>query len=131
MSIRESLDRYDLFDNAILRHGFLDYKRDYEVVAQLIVGSGAPEVYRYLFRGCVEVHYESRVLARGFSMDDVFIDSDRWREAGQPEGFVWGVKWAGAYPGWDYGDYSDRSEEWSRKLNLAMHEFSLQTDTYS
>jgi hypothetical protein len=51
-----------------------------------------------------------RVTSRGgdetwrWSWDDLFIDYETCERAGNPEGFVWGVNWADAYPGLEYVD---------------------------
>ena len=42
MNVKETLEHYDLFDNAILSHGFTDYFRDYRVVAEPSLGCEPP-----------------------------------------------------------------------------------------
>ena len=68
ISVEETLETYDLFDNSILRHGFTAYLRDYEIVAKTFHGEDQG-VYTYLFRGCVEAHYESSIPEGAFLMD--------------------------------------------------------------
>jgi hypothetical protein len=92
--------------------------------------SGLCETYRYLFRGCVEAHYRCGVVAH-FSLDDTFIDYGSWQAAGEPKGFVWGVNWADAWPGWTYLGESERATEWACKLGVAMHEVLIETNTYT
>jgi hypothetical protein len=99
MNVKETLEHYDLFDNAILSHCFTNYLRDYRVVADLGFGGGPPGIFALLFRGFAEAEYKLRLAADSFSIDDVFVDYDRWEVAGEPAGFVRGVKRADAYPG--------------------------------
>ena len=63
-SVEEKLKSYDLTDNSILSHGFTIYKCDYEIVTELLSAAN-PGVYVYLFRSCVEAHYESYIAERG------------------------------------------------------------------
>lgn len=130
MSIHNTLKKYDLFDNTIYSHGFTDYMRDYRLTARLHVGPSSPGTYAYLFRGCVEAWYESRLSAEGFSMDEVLLDCERWKGVGSPAGFVWGVKYATAYPGWKYIDDSPRAAQWSQKFNRPLHEVTIETNVY-
>jgi hypothetical protein len=136
MLVRETLARYDFFDQEIVEHGFTRYNRDYRVVAEMYgeAGAGRPiqhlTTYTFLFRGCVEADYVSVVPPGGFSMDDVFIDYDRWVTAGTPDGFVWGVNSATAYPGLHYVEDSSRAAAWANRLRLSMHEVAIKTNTY-
>lgn len=137
MSVRETLEQYDFFDQAIVEHGFTRSNRDYRLIAK-IHGQPAAELpvqhlstYTFLFRGCVEAHYASAVPPAGFSMDDIFIDYDRWQAAGHPHGFVWGVNWADAYPGLRYVEASPKAATWAERLSLAMHEVTIETNTYT
>jgi hypothetical protein len=82
MNVKETLEHYDLFDNAIVSHGFTDYLRDYRVVAELGFGGGPPGIFALLFRGCAKAEYKLRPAADSFSIDDVFVDYDRWEVAG-------------------------------------------------
>ena len=54
LTVRELLEREDFFDAAILRHGFVDYMRDYEVIVASRNGPPYTDVHRYLFVGCAE-----------------------------------------------------------------------------
>ena len=129
MSVEETLNTYDLFDNAIVRHGFTAYMRDYEIVAELFYGEHRG-VFTYLFRGCVEAHYESSIPGGAFSMDDVLLDLERGQPEGGPDVFMWGVNHANAYPGWTYDAGSERTAAWSKKTGLPMHEVVIETNVY-
>ena len=130
MSVRATLEAHDLFDNTIYNHAFTDYMRDYQLLARLHVGTGSPGTYTYLFQGCVEVVYELRLPTEAFSMHELFLDCQRWKSAGSPSGFVWGVKYATVYPGWKYVDPSPRAAQWSQRFNIPLHEVTIETNVY-
>lgn len=131
-SVRETLEQYDLFDNAIIQHGFAEYNRDYRIVAELHVGRAMPGTYGYVFRGCMAASYASEVpqFLPG-SMDDTFIDYAVWQAAGEPDGYVWGVNWANVYPGWTYVEDSPLAAEWSGRAGIPMHEVRIETNVYA
>jgi hypothetical protein len=129
MSVEETLKTCDLFDNSILRHGFTAYMRDYQIVAEIFYGENRG-VYSYLFRGCVEAHYESSIPEGAFLMDDALLDLERARAEDAPAGFVWGVNSAEAYPGWTYVAGAGRAAVWSKKTGLPMHEVVIETNVY-
>ena len=130
MSVEETLKTYDLFDNAIVSHGFTPYMRDYRIVAELFHG-GHLGLHTYLFRGCVEAHYESSLPEGAFLMDDVLLDLERAQtEEDAPDGFIWGTNHADAYPGWAYVAGSERAAAWARKTGLPMHEVVIETNVY-
>jgi hypothetical protein len=145
MTIQEMMERHDIFDGAIVHHGFNDALRDYELVTEMYepgANPAEPSRIRAMvtarFLGCVECHYETAVpdLAWAPSLDaaglpnDVFVDFDRWEAAGSPDGYVWGVKYAAAYPGWTYINASPRAEFCSRRLGVAMHEVLIETNVF-
>lgn len=127
------LARESFFDAAILKHGFTDYMRDYEIV---VSGRGEPpltDVHRYHFVGCVEAAYESAIepTVMAKSMDDrcVYAGPDHPATV-EPDGFIWGVRWANAYPGLTYVEHGVRAAAWSARLGCAMHEVVLETNVY-
>jgi hypothetical protein len=137
MTVRETLEAYSFFDQAILEHGFTVSNRDYRLVAS-ICGQPGPRqpvrelcTYTYLFKLCVEARYASAVPPSGILADDVFVDYDRWKTAGEPDGFVWGVNWALAYPGLRYAESSESAATWTERLGLSMHEVAIETNTYT
>ncbi len=132
MNVEEMLNQYDLFDNAILSHGFTDYHRDYRFIAELGRGDGQWVTCAFLFRGCVEVEYRLSIPPVGFSVDDVFIDFERWETTEDAsDGYVWGVKYANVYPGWKYSNKSARVIEWSQQYGIPMHEVLIETNVFS
>ncbi len=59
-----------------------------------------------------------------------------WDQDGEPEGydssvFVWGVRWAGAYPGLTYLERSATANGWSERLGRPMHEIRIETNVFS
>src|SRR5438552_1914812 len=85
----------EVFDQAIVFHGFTDYMRDYEVVTYATADprTGIPPQYdRYVFKQCVsaEVSTTVRVDVWRQSLDDRLIDIETGREL---DGYHWGVKW--------------------------------------
>ncbi len=130
MSLEALLAEYDIFDNAILSHGFTDYNRDYLIVAELGYGGGPKGTYNLLFRGCVEAHYQSAIPREGWSLNDVLLDYDQWQAAEQSDGYVWAVCYADAYPGWKLVVPSERAERWGQELGIAMRELLIETNVF-
>src|SRR5215813_9134675 len=89
-----------LFDSAIVRHGFAAHMRDYDVIVEVAAakpdggGSYIEGRYRYRFTHCVEAHVETTVRPDVWrrSWGDEFTDMTAWEQAGEPDGYVWGVE---------------------------------------
>ncbi len=98
--IQEALEQGYLFDSAIVKHGFTRYVRDYDMVVSVARG---PE-YLYRFSHCPLAEITTAVSDDVWrhSWNDKFIDYLRWRESGEPEGYVWGVCYSDVYPGAKY-----------------------------
>lgn len=144
-SLRERIEADDrIFDSVIVSHGFAQYLRDYDVVIDVpaalpadvpigdTVGSYIEGRYRYRFTHCSEVHVTTDVRDEVWreSWDDVFTDYDAWEAAGNPDGFVWGVNGADAYPGLSYVADSQLAAPWTSRLAHEMHEVALETNTF-
>jgi len=133
------LEQWPLFDNAIVRHGFVPYMRDYEleVVAIAAVPDGSRSYqegrYRFVFTHCVTAFAETAVRDSVWpeSWDDVFTDYATWEAAGAPEGYVWGVNDMAAYPGAKYLPESTRAADWTRRLGRLMHEVRIETNAHN
>jgi hypothetical protein len=132
--VKALLEKYSFFDQPLVEHGFMAYNRDYRVVAEItgrrLPGGKVVIIKRYvlLFRGCVETHYTTNVHDR--DLDDIFIDHRRWEAAGRPEGFVWGLNFADAYPGARLVEDSQRATAWRETLDRAVHEVVIETNIY-
>jgi len=132
ITVKQLLKREDFFDAAIVRHGFTDYMRDYEVIVAARNGPPNTDIHKYQFIGCVESHYQTK-LERGLaqSLADEFVYSGTdYPDKKEPDGFIWGVRFAEAYPGMEYLETGDRAEYWSRLLGRTMHEVSIETNVY-
>lgn len=132
-----------LFDSAIVSHGYAPYLRDYDIVVEVpaalppgvpMRGSGSYIMgrYRYRFTHCPECHVTTAVGDETWrrSWDDVFTDYAAWEAAGNPEGFVWGVNWADAYPGFSYVSDSALASSWTERMGREMHEIVVETNTF-
>ena len=97
-NIEDKLREYDFFDGSIIKHGNVNYVRDYEVIAYIPGQTIAYEV-RYLFKGCLKVAYEITVKPEHFSMDERLLDLSQQDEPNYPKAFIWAAG-ADAYPGW-------------------------------
>lgn len=118
-------------DFAVLAHGFRDHGRDYSILIEDCLG-GDPGQHELVFTHCVRADYETRVADDVWprSWRDEFTDYQRWQEAGEPDGYVWGTKWSNAYPGLEAVKNSDIAEEWTRRLGKEMFEATLGTDRF-
>ena len=129
--VKETLTKFDLFDGAVLKHGFTSYMRDYELIAEILgdeklgVESG---VYRYQFTHCPHVQVLTRIGDDVWpeSWSDLNLDAEQWDGLG----FLWSVSWAGAYPGLLYEEHSKLAAEWTNRLHHTMHEVKVETNVY-
>jgi len=131
-TVREILERESFGDAAILRHGFVDYMRDYELIVEGRDPVSRQDRHRYLFVGTVEVAYElclPRHAIESFS-DDLVPSGADLANIGVSQGFVWGVRWAESYPGLKYRADGPRAQHWSAVLGRRMHEVSIETNVY-
>jgi hypothetical protein len=140
----ESEGNERFLDGAVVGHGFTPYSRDYDVVIEKpaalppgvpigdTTGSYVEGRYRYRFTHCVEVHVTTAVRDDVWqeSWEEVFTDYDAWQAAGIPDGFVWGVDHADAYPGLSYVKESSRANLWTERLSREMHEILIETNTF-
>ena len=128
--IREALEHDGhLFDNAIVRHSFTPYLRDYDVVVETTTRSQ----YLYRFSHCPFAQVTTSVGDAVWreSWDDVFTDYLRWLKAGEPDGYVWGICESEAYPGAKYLEDSELAQEWTSRLGKLMHEVLIETNGYN
>jgi hypothetical protein len=139
-TVKERIEQDELvFDNAVVSHGFAPHLRDYDVVVDVAAarpdGSGGYIAAKYLYRftHCTEAHVVTALATETWarSWDDHFTDHTAWESAGAPEGFVWGVCFADAYPGLSYVDESKTAREWSSRLGREMHGVVLQTNAFT
>jgi hypothetical protein len=106
--------------------------RDYVIVAQFGGVLRTAGTYELCFTHCVEMSCETRVQDAAWlaSWTDEFIDYERWKAAGEPDGYVWGTNWSLAYPGLEVDPGSKRAKRWSRRLDRDMFEITVETDRF-
>lgn len=136
-SVAQRIQQDELFfDSAIVSHGFAPFLRDYDVIIDVpaakpnATGSYIIGRYRYRFTHCAEAFARTTVTPETWqkSWDDLFTDRRAWEQAGSPDGYVWGVEWADAYPGMTYVENSDRAERWSETVGHEMHEVRIESN---
>lgn len=129
-AVRTALEA--LFDLPILEHGFASYMRDYRIVSEIGGKSEHRGRYLHTFTHCPVVNLTMTVRDDVWreSWDDHFTDYQRWTDAGEPDGYVWGVNWSMAYPGPTYVDDSALAREWSERLGHPMHEAVIETNAF-
>jgi hypothetical protein len=132
LTVKELLKKEDFFDSTILRHGFTDYMRDYEIIVAARNGPPNTDVHNYQFVGCVEAHYQTKLresFTQSLSDEHVYSGPD-FPDKKEPAGFIWGMRFAEAYPGLKYIENGERAEHWSRLLGQKMHEVLLETNCF-
>ena len=123
----------DVFDQAIVFHGFADYMRDYEVFIYATADPRMgirPEHLLYRFRHCVRATVTSALSPEVWkrSLDGRLIDYDQGRDL---DGYVWGVKWQVLYPGMKLVPDSADARRWSRELELPFYEAAIETNGHN
>ncbi len=131
MSVEEVLKKYPLFDIAILGHGYTDYMRDYDILVEANWNNNKGR-FLYRFSHCVDVNLKTRLADENWrtSWDNLFIDYEKWQMAGEPDGFLWGVKWSMAYPGLEFDDEALDVKDWSSRLEKEMHAVIIETNVF-
>jgi hypothetical protein len=131
-TVKELLEKESFFDFSIVRHGFTDYMRDYEIIVNFGHHSGNA-LCKYQFIGCVETQYALKlpplVFAQSISDEFVYSGPD-YPDKEVPAGFIWGVRYAEAYPGLTYIEQGVRAKFWSAKIGRKMHEVNIETNTF-
>ncbi|QIQ02949.1 hypothetical protein [Streptomyces liangshanensis] len=123
----------DVFDQAVVHHGYTNYMRDYEVIVHATADprTGAvPSYLRYLFRFCVEARCETSLAAETWrdSLDDRLIEHESGVDL---DGYVWGVKWHCLYPGARSVPESEAARRWSAAVGIDFHEVRIETDAHN
>jgi hypothetical protein len=124
--IREAFDQ--VFDQALVFHGFADYMRDYDVFVYTTADPRtgiAPEHLRYRFKHCVRATVTSALTVEVWqrSMDERLVDFEQGREL---EGYVWGVRWQNLYPGMTLVSESAEAQRWADALGTPFHEMTIE-----
>jgi hypothetical protein len=108
----------DVFDQAMVFHGFADYMRDYEVFIYATANPRTgirPEHLRYRFKHCVRATVTTALSPEVWkrSLDERLVDYEHGHDL---DGYVWGVKWQALYPGMKLVLDSADARRWSDEL---------------
>lgn len=127
--LQEVMAEFDVFDNALLSHGYKTYMRDYELLIEVHVGPAEQGTYSYLFRYCVEAHIHTAVTEESYrnSLDDRLIEYESGKDL---DGYVWGVNWSVLYPGWTLHEQSERAANWTERIGIPFHEIQIEGNAY-
>ena len=80
---------------------------------------------------CENKNVQSRAEIIAKSLHDEFVYSGPdYPEKGEPDGFIWGVRYSNAYPGLTYVEGGERAKHWSEKMDRKMHEITLETQAF-
>src|SRR5690348_14556550 len=96
MDISEIRAAFDnVFDQALVFHGFADYMRDYDVFVYATADprtGAASEHHRYRLTFCVRAVMTSALTPEIWkqSLEPRLVDDDQGRDL---DGYVWGVRW--------------------------------------
>jgi hypothetical protein len=131
--IRRAFD--DVFDQAVVFHGYADYLRDYDVFVQVSARPRTgipPEYLRYRFTHCVRATVESSIPPNVWadSLDERLTDYEA-AIANDLDGYVWGVKWQLLYPGMSLVNESTEASMWSKAVGLPFHEAVIETNGHN
>ena len=129
--VNELLSWMGLVDFAVLEHGFYPHGRDYYVLIEDCLYSD-PGRHHFVFTHCVRADYETRVRDDVWpcSWTDDFTDYEKWQQAGEPDGYVWGTNWSNGYPGLTIIENSAIAEEWTKRIGRPFFEITLETDRF-
>jgi len=138
LSVQEKLEAGPMFDMPIVEYHFTSYMRDYDIFVDVI--GAAPDGHksqvmgrsRYRFTHCVLAEVTTTVSDEIWmlSWSKDFINNQAYLDAGEPEGYVWGVNWMNAYPGLSYIANSPEEQSWADRLKKPMHEALIETNTH-
>lgn len=120
----------DVFDQALVFHGYADYMRDYDLYVYTTADPRtgiAPQHLRYRFTHCVRAFATSALPPETWkrSLDDRLVDPE---QSADLDGYVWGVKWQALYPGMALVADSAEARQWSHDLGLPFHEATIGTN---
>jgi len=123
----------EVFDQAIVFHGFADFMRDYDVIVYATSDPRtgiSPETLRYRFRHCVRANITTAVPhgVWASSLDDRLTDYESGVDL---DGYVWGVKWQALYPGIKLVPDSREATDWSGQIQLPLHQAIIETNGHN
>ena len=129
MGVKDKLEKYNFFDQLIIRHGMLEHIRDYEIIGQLdgrIFGFDL----QYIFKGCIKSDFQIKVAPKDFSLDERLLDLTRQNEPNYPQKFIWGVNFSVVYPGWTLFEHTDELKELEKLYGIKFYKIHFETNAY-
>lgn len=129
MNAAEILEAFDeVFDQAVVFHGFAEYMRDYDVFVYATADPRtgiAPEHLRYRFKHCVRATVTTALSAEIWrrSLDERLVDFEQGHGL---SGYVWGVRWQVLYPGMTLIPESAEAQRWAEALGVPFHEAAIE-----
>lgn len=126
----------DVFDQAIVFHGFAEHMRDYDVFVYATADPRtgiAPEHVRYRFTHCVRATAVSAVRRDVWrrSLDERLLDYEAYLAEPELDGYVWGVNWQALYPGMSLREESAEADDWSRAVGIPFFEARIETNGHN
>jgi hypothetical protein len=130
MSVKDTLQAWDLYDAEIGPHGFRPTMREYVVRVERI-DTPPTGVFDYVFVGCMELRYTVTLRPEAISLDDRLLDREATGGPDVPEGFAWAVASASSSEeGVRLTTTSDRARHWASQLRVPMHEITIGTNVF-
>lgn len=126
----------EVFDEAIVFHGFADHMRDYDVYIETSGDSRTgiqPAHLRYRFTQCVRATATTAVRRDVWkeSLDERLLDHQAYLQAEDLNGYVWGVKWQCLYPGISLLDGTAEAAQWTAGLGIPFYEARIETNGHN
>lgn len=120
----------DVFDQALVFHGYSDYMRDYDLFVHVTADPRTgtrPAHLRYRFTHCVRADVRTAVPEEvwALSLDERLVTYD---EGVDLDGYVWGVAWQMLYPGMALLEGSSEAGRWSAALGIPFHHAEIRTN---
>ncbi|HEX8002362.1 MAG TPA: hypothetical protein VF519_06670 [Mycobacteriales bacterium] len=108
----------DVFDGALLTHGFDDHARDYVMEFERMDGQRV----RYAFRHCVSARVTTALSPAIWARS---LDP-----AAEPGDYVWGVRWQCVYPGGSVVEPSEEAARWSAEVGVPFTEVRIEANAH-
>ncbi len=126
----------EVFDQAIVFHGFADHMRDYDVFVYATADPRtgiAPEHLRYRFTRCVRATATTAVRLDVWqrSLDERLVDNEAYAAEPELDGYVWGVNWQALYPGMSLREESAEADAWSQDVGIPFLEARIETNGHN
>lgn len=131
--VGDVLDKHNFSGAAIVRHGYTDYMRDYDVLVAGIEGPPFSDAHRYQFVMCVyavvNTNVDEKILFGSFEDELVLSDINQSGDTDK-ECVHWGVRESTAQFGLELVQNSEIASEWTRKLRRPMSEIRIETEIF-